>query len=266
MDRRCSSSSGAMAISGLPPLNGFASEWLTFQAFLFGFRGSAEPLILFLFPVARRAAGAHDRARRRVLRQGVRHHASWPCRGARPRPQARESPAVMLVPQALLAALCVALGLFPGAVLRVLGPVRRVPARRATRPADRDVRWASACATDLDASITSMPAAFASRASWAGARRGSLAARRGVSSAACRRGAVAESCSAQTEYTATAFSKPLMMIFGAVYRPTRQVESLSDGLALLPARGPLPRRDRADLRALHLRSACARGPARGRTA
>ncbi len=32
---------GAMAISGLPPLNGFASEWLTFQAFLFGFRGSA---------------------------------------------------------------------------------------------------------------------------------------------------------------------------------------------------------------------------------
>ncbi len=29
---------GAMAISGLPPLNGFASEWLTFQAFLLGFR------------------------------------------------------------------------------------------------------------------------------------------------------------------------------------------------------------------------------------
>ena len=42
---------GAMAISGLPPLNGFASEWLTFQAFLFGFRGSAEPLVHFLFPV-----------------------------------------------------------------------------------------------------------------------------------------------------------------------------------------------------------------------
>jgi hydrogenase-4 component B len=34
--------------------------------------------------------------------------------------------------------------------------------------------------------------------------------------------------SAQTEYTATAFSKPLMMIFRAVYRPTRQVESLAD--------------------------------------
>jgi hydrogenase-4 component B len=33
---------------------------------------------------------------------------------------------------------------------------------------------------------------------------------------------------AHTEYTATAFSKPLMMIFGAVYRPTREVESLAD--------------------------------------
>src|SRR5438477_9828086 len=42
---------GAIAISGLPPLNGFASEWLTFQAFLFGFRGAAAPLVHLLFPV-----------------------------------------------------------------------------------------------------------------------------------------------------------------------------------------------------------------------
>ena len=33
---------------------------------------------------------------------------------------------------------------------------------------------------------------------------------------------------ARTEYTATAFSKPLMMIFRAVYRPTRQVEALTE--------------------------------------
>jgi len=32
---------------------------------------------------------------------------------------------------------------------------------------------------------------------------------------------------ARTEYTATAFSKPVMMIFDAVYRPTRHVESLA---------------------------------------
>jgi hydrogenase-4 component B len=34
--------------------------------------------------------------------------------------------------------------------------------------------------------------------------------------------------SARTQYTATAFSKPLMMIFRAVYRPTREVEALAD--------------------------------------
>jgi hydrogenase-4 component B len=34
--------------------------------------------------------------------------------------------------------------------------------------------------------------------------------------------------SARTEYTATAFSKPLVMIFRAIYRPTREVEALAD--------------------------------------
>ena len=34
--------------------------------------------------------------------------------------------------------------------------------------------------------------------------------------------------SSRTEYTATAFSKPLMMIFRAIYRPTRQVETLAE--------------------------------------
>jgi hydrogenase-4 component B len=33
---------------------------------------------------------------------------------------------------------------------------------------------------------------------------------------------------ARTEYTATAFSKPLMMIFEAIYRPTRRVEARAD--------------------------------------
>jgi len=33
---------------------------------------------------------------------------------------------------------------------------------------------------------------------------------------------------ARTEYTATAFSKPLMMIFRAVYRPTREVATVGE--------------------------------------
>jgi hydrogenase-4 component B len=33
---------------------------------------------------------------------------------------------------------------------------------------------------------------------------------------------------AHTEYTATAFSKPLMMIFRSIYRPTREVQAIGD--------------------------------------
>ena len=42
---------GAIAISGLPPLNGFVSEWLTYQALLAGF-GATPALTRLAFPIA----------------------------------------------------------------------------------------------------------------------------------------------------------------------------------------------------------------------
>src|SRR5712692_300951 len=42
---------GAVAISGLPPLNGFVSEWLTYQSLLAGF-GATGGLTRILFPLA----------------------------------------------------------------------------------------------------------------------------------------------------------------------------------------------------------------------
>src|SRR5437762_7488898 len=42
---------GAVAISGLPPLNGFVSEWLTYQSLLAGF-GATGGLTRILFPIA----------------------------------------------------------------------------------------------------------------------------------------------------------------------------------------------------------------------
>ena len=105
---------GAMAISGLPPLNGFASEWLTFQAFLFGFRGSAEPLVLLPVSRGRRAAGAHGRAGCGLFREGVRHQLPGVAAERSGGRRRAKSSALMLVPQAFLAALCVALGSVPG--------------------------------------------------------------------------------------------------------------------------------------------------------
>src|SRR5258705_4670539 len=40
---------GAVAISALPPLNGFISEWLTYQSLLQGF-GTTQSLIRLMFP------------------------------------------------------------------------------------------------------------------------------------------------------------------------------------------------------------------------
>ena len=110
---------GAMAISGLPPLNGFASEWLTFQALLFGFRGSADPLVHVLFPV-----GGALLALTTALAAACFVKAFGMTFVALPRSpsaaDARESSMVILAPQAWLAACCVGLGLFPGFVLRAL--------------------------------------------------------------------------------------------------------------------------------------------------
>ena len=39
---------------------------------------------------------------------------------------------------------------------------------------------------------------------------------------------------ARTEYSAAAFSKPLMMIFNGVYRPTRRVETLTESSPYFP--------------------------------
>ncbi len=67
----------------------------------------------------------------------------------------------------------------------------------------------------------------------------------------------------RTEYTATAFSKPLMMIFRAVYRPTREVEALADVSPYFPREVRYRSHDRADVRALRLPSAAPRGAASG---
>jgi hydrogenase-4 component B len=217
---------GAMAISGLPPLNGFASEWLTFQAFLYGFGGSSDPLVHFLFPV-----GGALLALTTALAAACFVKAFGICFLALPRSrraaEAHESPAVMLGPQALLAALCVALGLFPGVVLSVLG---RVLASLPGLPPQVDIGWGGGLgmAAGSGAFDHVVPVAFAAALVGGTALVAALAARSGMPVRRAPTWGCGGELSPQTEYTATAFSKPLMMIFRAVYRPTRQVESLGD--------------------------------------
>jgi hydrogenase-4 component B len=217
---------GALAISGLPPLNGFASEWLAFQALLYGFRSSSEPLVHFLFPVAGAllALTGALAAACFVKAFGISFLALPRSRGAA---AAHEVPAVMLLPQAFLTSLCLLLGLFPGVVLGQLAGV--MTALPGVEPPPEMVRGALGMAAAPGPFATVIPATLGlALVGGLGVAvisvtvmRAGFALRR-VPTWGC-----GGTLSAVTEYTATAFSKPLMMVFRAIYRPTREVEALA---------------------------------------
>jgi formate hydrogenlyase subunit 3/multisubunit Na+/H+ antiporter MnhD subunit len=115
---------GALAIAGLPPLNGFVSEWLLLQAFLLT-PGLSHPYLNMVIPVAAAivALAAALAAYVMVKFFGViflgqprdpalheAHEASWPER----------------LGMLWLAAGCVLLGLFPAHVIGWLSPVVRL--------------------------------------------------------------------------------------------------------------------------------------------
>jgi hydrogenase-4 component B len=138
----------------------------------------------------------------------------------------------MIAPQVMLALTCVVLGLFPGAVLRVLAAVTSALPDLGEAPglAPRSVALATGWGTFDRVTPIMVAGVLAAAAALAilVTRRPGVATRR-VPAWGCG-GAL----TAANEYTATAFSKPLMMIFGALYRPTRTVEALADVSAYFP--------------------------------
>jgi hydrogenase-4 component B len=212
---------GAMASSGLPLLNGFTSEWLTFQALLLGFRSTPGQLRLnFVLSAAVLALTTALAAACFVRAFGMSFL-------ARPRSseaeQAHESPAIMLGPQAILAALCVTLGLFPGVAAGTLaGVARSLPGLQPDAAGFRLGSGMTVGAFDAVVPAT-LGIVLLGGLVLAGLLTRRPAAARRVPTWGC-----GGELSARTEYTATAFSKPLVMIFRAVYRPMREVETLAD--------------------------------------
>ena len=214
---------GAMAISGLPFLNGFVSEWLVFQSLLLGFHTSSDTFVRLAFPIGGALLGLTTAlaAACFVKAFGITFLALPRGAGAA---AARESGALMLAPQAALGLACVAIGLFPGPVLTVLARLAGALVDAPPGPGPVTDLWRIAPAPGaFDAlSVPLATLAFAVALGLAAA----LAAR----AAFARRPAPTWGCggelTAEAEYTATAFSKPLMLIFGAIYRPTREVSTL----------------------------------------
>ena len=217
---------GAVAISALPPLNGFVSEWMTFQALVLGgakmggasglFAGVAASMLALTGGLAAacfaKAFGVTFLGRPRSV------HAE----------QATESPAPMIAGMLLLAAACVVLGLVPGYAMRLLDmPTAelmhglsvstvvnaRGPLVLAVGRAPQGLEGTSISVT-LVASVFLLIAAVV----WI---------IRSWPRAASRRLAPTWTCgmtpSSRFDYTATAFAKPLRLIFAAIYRPRRDI-------------------------------------------
>jgi formate hydrogenlyase subunit 3/multisubunit Na+/H+ antiporter MnhD subunit len=127
---------GAAAIAGLPPLNGFVSEWLVYLGFLstlggrdgFSFTAAGAPLLALVGGLAAACFA-------KVV--GVAFLGSPRSPEAA---RAHEAPAAMLAPMAALAAGCAAVGLLPAAVVQPLARAAaawsRLPAAALAGPAE----------------------------------------------------------------------------------------------------------------------------------
>ncbi|MGO9483497.1 MAG: hydrogenase 4 subunit B [Rhodomicrobium sp.] len=112
---------GALAISALPPLNGFVSEWLLFQAVLAG-PSFPEPILRFLSPVlgAMLALAAGLAAACFVRAFGIVFLGRPRSREAA---EAHEVPFVQKAAMGILALLCILGGLFGGFSAYAIGPL-----------------------------------------------------------------------------------------------------------------------------------------------
>jgi hydrogenase-4 component B len=215
---------GAVAISALPPLNGFISEWLTYQSLLQGF-GTTPSLLRLMFPLsgAMLALTGALAAACFVKAFGITFLAQPRSAGAE---RAREVAPTMLAGQGILAAACVFLGLFPTLFLKVLDPVTRQLAGPAL---SSRLSLANGLVLSGGSPGGGTVSTIGLTLAAAGLLLVPLALRLAFGRRARTRPGPTWDCGLQgltprMEYTATGFSKPIRMIFKALFRPRREVQ------------------------------------------
>jgi formate hydrogenlyase subunit 3/multisubunit Na+/H+ antiporter MnhD subunit len=206
---------GALSISALPPLNGFVSEWLLFQAVLAG-PGFPEPILRFLSPVlgamlalaAGLAAACFVRAFGTVFLGRPR---------SKEAASAHEVPSVQIAATGILAVLCILGGLFGNIGAYAIGPLlTKLTGTALPIPGDGPTRL-SLIAFDQARSIYDAPtiALFVAISSLT-----TMLAVHLVSNRRTRR-APAWDCgfpdaSPITQYTASSFGQPLRRVYKGI--------------------------------------------------
>lgn len=213
---------GSAAISALPPLNGFASEWLLFQSLLGGARIPAQSVAV-LMPVAvgLLALSSGLAAACFVKAFGITFLAIP--RSARAE-AAVEAPRSMQAGMFVLVAACVGLGLGPAFVVPLLG---RVIARLPGLEPAVALRAANGALTGMPDGLgqMSLPAVAVALAAIAVIV---LVVLRWLTPPFRMRLGATWGCgrvvqTPRMQYTATSFAEPLRRVFAQLYRPTEDL-------------------------------------------
>lgn len=210
---------GAVSISGLPPLNGFVSEWLTFQAQLLSIN---LPNNMVTLPVLFSGAGL---ALTSALAAACFAKAFGACFLALPRSahceDAKEVPFPMLAGMAVLSLACIVLGLLAFQAVRILDSI------------SAPITGISIAGNmEFDSSIGTIPPSAGSISTvWIAllllgfAFIAFLIIRKNVSRTYETWGCGQPFSNARNEYTATAFAKPIQMWLSSLYRRHREIQT-----------------------------------------
>lgn len=208
---------GVVALAAVPPLNGFPSEWLTFQLLIAGARYT-EPALAIVLPLALAVVAlvAGLAAVTAVRLFGITFLALPRSDGAR---TAHEAPVVMRAAMALPAAACIVLGLVPTfAVTQLTGVVSDLGLPMGELDTGLALALPLVGSRLWPIAIAALLAGAAAAVTLIALVRG---ARRARIDAAWNCGRIVQS--PRAEYTAAAFAEPLKRVFTGFYRPTQEV-------------------------------------------
>jgi len=211
---------GSLAIAALPPLNGFFSEWLTFQSLLLSFQIPAHTVnLIFASGVAALALTSGLAAASIVRAFGITFLA---LPRSEPAALAHEAHWTMRAAMALLAVVCVALGVAPSLALPALestvfaltGTHSDLQFNFIAVVAKAGFCWVAPLWTALGLVVFLVTVPLALRVL------GASRERRRYETWGCGRALQ----TARFEYTAAAFANPFKRVFTLLYRPVKELD------------------------------------------
>jgi hydrogenase-4 component B len=211
---------GALAIGGLPPLNGFVSEWLLFQSLLPAIASSAPlvpPLMTLAVGALALTAGLAAAGFVKAFGIGFLALPRSPAAVA-----AHEVPATMRVAMVALAGLCVLFGVGAIAIVPRLAAMLRGYDGLAGQPAPLaeglSIVLPSAFG-GMSPPLVALGLTVAVASTWLAVRLGGDRRLRHGDTWGC--GRIGQT--PRMEYTSTAYAEPLRRVFAELYRPTEDL-------------------------------------------